>query len=39
MKGDSLARVLIAIGKPIGAPWSQDEKLAALSAWLALTPR
>jgi hypothetical protein len=39
MKGDGLVRVLIAIGKPIGAPWSQDEKLAALSAWLALTLR
>ena len=39
MKGDGLVRVLIAIGKPIGAPWSQDEKLAALSAWLALAPR
>lgn len=38
MKGDDLARALIAIGKPVGAPWSQDEKLAALSAWLALTP-
>jgi len=39
MKTDSLAAVLIAIGKPIGAPWSQGEKLAALSAWLALTRR
>ena len=38
MKRDGLARALIAIGKPIGAPWSQDEKLAALSAWLALRP-
>jgi hypothetical protein len=36
MKRDGLARVLIAIGRPVGAPWSQDEKLAALSAWLAL---
>ncbi|HTZ49110.1 MAG TPA: hypothetical protein VMH20_16070 [Verrucomicrobiae bacterium] len=24
------------IGKELGAPWSQDEKLAALAAWLAL---
>jgi len=24
------------LGKPIGPPWSQDEKLAALAAWLAL---
>jgi hypothetical protein len=37
MKEEGLARLLIAIGKPIGAPWSHDEKLAALSAWLALT--
>ena len=24
------------LGKPLGAPWSQDEKFAALAAWLAL---
>lgn len=27
------------LGKPFGAPWSQDEKFAALAAWLALTSR
>lgn len=27
---------LTAIGKPIGPPWRQDEKLAAVAAWLAL---
>jgi hypothetical protein len=24
------------MGKELGAPWTQDEKLAALAAWLAL---
>jgi len=24
------------LGKPVGAPWSQDQKLAALAAWLSL---
>jgi hypothetical protein len=24
------------LGKPVGAPWSQDQKLAALAAWLNL---
>jgi len=27
---------LTALGKPLGPPWSQDEKLAALAAWLVL---
>jgi hypothetical protein len=26
------------LGRPFGAPWSQDEKFAALSAWLASLP-
>jgi len=26
-----------ALGKPLGPPWSQDEKLASLAAWLVLT--
>jgi hypothetical protein len=25
-----------ALGRPLGSPWSQDEKFAALAAWLAL---
>ncbi len=25
------------LGRPLGAPWSQDEKYAALGAWLALS--
>jgi hypothetical protein len=31
-----LAARLTAIGKPLGAPWRQDEKHAALAGWLAL---
>lgn len=27
---------LTQLGKPFGSPWSQDEKFAALAAWLAL---
>jgi hypothetical protein len=27
---------LIELGKPLGAPWTQDQKYAALAAWLAL---
>jgi hypothetical protein len=30
---------LTALGKPLGAPWTQDEKLAALAAWVALASR
>jgi len=36
---DDLRARLTALGKPIGAPWSQDEKIAALVAWLALYSR
>jgi hypothetical protein len=32
----SLVPRLTALGKPFGPPWSQDEKFAALAAWLAL---
>jgi hypothetical protein len=32
-----LTRRLTDLGKPFGAPWSQDEKFAALAAWLALS--
>jgi len=34
-----LAKLLAQLGKPVGPPWSQDEKLAALAAWLALQSR
>lgn len=30
-------RCIAELGKPIGAPWTQDQKYAALVAWLALT--
>jgi hypothetical protein len=32
----ALLRRLTELGRPFGAPWSQDEKFAALVAWLAL---
>lgn len=32
----TLLRRLTELGKPFGSPWSQDEKFAALAAWLAL---
>lgn len=32
----ALARRLAELGKPLGSPWSQDEKFAMLAAWLAL---
>lgn len=34
-----LQRRVTELGKPFGSPWSQDEKFAALAAWLALTSR
>lgn len=36
---DDLLGCLTALGKSIGPPWSQDEKYAALTAWLALHGR
>lgn len=35
-KADDLKRRIADLGRPIGPPWSQDEKLSALVAWLAL---
>ena len=32
----ALLRRLGELGRPFGAPWSQDEKFATLAAWLAL---
>ena len=32
----ALKRRVAALGKTLGPPWSQDEKLAALAAWLTL---
>jgi hypothetical protein len=34
-----LQRTLRELGRSFGAPWSQDEKLATLAAWLCLDPR
>jgi hypothetical protein len=33
---NTLTRRIAALGRPIGPPWSQDEKLASAVAWLAL---
>jgi hypothetical protein len=32
-----LQKRITELGKPLGAPWSQDEKFATLAAWLALS--
>jgi hypothetical protein len=32
----ALARFINNLGKPLGSPWTQDEKFATLAAWLAL---
>jgi hypothetical protein len=39
LKTTELMRLVTELGKPFGSPWSQDEKFAALAAWLALTSR
>jgi hypothetical protein len=40
MSRPSLLRRVTELGRPFGAPWTQDEKFAALAAWLAaLTSR
>ena len=36
MKEAALLRRVTELGKPLGAPWSQDEKFATLIAWMAL---
>jgi hypothetical protein len=36
LPAERIAHILTAIGKHAGPPWTQDEKLAALSGWLAL---
>ncbi|MBZ5610300.1 MAG: hypothetical protein LAP38_18715 [Acidobacteriia bacterium] len=33
---NELERRIADLGKPVGPPWSQDQKYAALAAWLAL---
>lgn len=37
LKAQALRTQLTKLGKPVGAPWSQDEKFAALAAWLSLS--
>ena len=34
---DALRARVAALGKPLGPPWTQDQKLASLAAWLVLT--
>jgi hypothetical protein len=36
LKSAALMRRVTELGRPFGAPWSQDEKFATLAAWLAL---
>ena len=36
LKPKELLRRITELGRPLGAPWSQDEKFATLAAWLAL---
>ncbi len=36
-KRDKLLRRLTGLGSAFGSPWTQDEKYAALAAWLVLT--
>ena len=36
LKSAALKRRVTELGRPFGAPWSQDEKFAALAAWVAL---
>jgi hypothetical protein len=33
----AISKVLNELGKPLGFPWAQDEKLATLAAWLTLS--
>jgi hypothetical protein len=35
-KPGDLTRNIADLGKPLGSPWTQDEKFASLAAWLAL---
>jgi hypothetical protein len=36
LKPKDLTRRVADLGRPLGPPWSQDEKFASLAAWLAL---
>jgi len=37
LASEALRARVTALGKPLGSPWTQDEKLATLAAWLVLT--
>lgn len=39
LKPNVLTRRVAELGRPLGAPWTQDEKLASLVAWLALASK
>ena len=39
LKPNDLTRRIAGLGRPLGAPWTQDEKLSALIAWLALASK
>lgn len=39
LKSTALLRRVTELGRPFGAPWSQDEKFATLMAWLASAAR
>jgi hypothetical protein len=39
VKPADLKRRIAELGRPLGSPWTQDEKLASLVAWLALGPK
>ena len=36
LQANDLRRHLTNLGRPLGSPWSQDEKFATLTAWLSL---
>ena len=36
LPADRIVQILATIGKRVGPPWTQDEKFAAVSGWLAL---
>jgi hypothetical protein len=36
LKGEAISRLVAHLGVGLGPPWTQDEKLAALIAWLSL---
>jgi hypothetical protein len=38
-KSAALLRRVTELGRPLGAPWSQDEKFATVAAWLALASK